>query len=426
MHRIIKKLNKRKITDVAIMSMGVLLPLQLYFNLFGSVDITVCMVLLLLLCILIPSELFNRFTTRIKTVSPFKYFIGLCLVFTVHVFFTSDVKNAVKLNAFIWMGPIFYLILADIPKKRLIKLMKLVVIFSVPIVILALLQSVSQDLKMKILEAGFMKLFINPGTLKGIVDKTAGNNILQNGRGGGFFVNVNIAAIYFNLIICFLLGNIFQKRKISYKDIIFIGIFIAGVAATASSAGIGIMGLLLFIGVVMALINKNIRFNKSGLTMLIILGIGFIVFLTLHGGGTALGRLERKLNSNITGGRGDIWKNSVETIKEKWVFGYGLAESNWREAYERISGDSNVQPAHNLFLETWRYTGIGGVFFLLLFFFSSFKRYIINEKPVVKFLGLLVISTLFLHGMTENLYFMNIRVHLTMWLTFAVVEAYAS
>lgn len=431
--------------------LAVLVPLQLYFKVLNSIHITVASFLFIVLFVYsIPDIFSNRVPLFLLKNKWYFAYLALCVLFTLRLISGGDLRNGLKITYFMWLGPVVFFTVKDLDRSIKNKLLLLLVLCSLPIMLISIVQAFSESLKMIILNSPLMKLFIEPDTLREIIEGTRRNNILMPGRGGGFFVNVNMAGLYFNLIICALIYKIFSAGKISGFDIILLVFSITGILSTGSTAAIFVSFIIFLTAIVFMLLKKIkilFRFNKISLLLIIIyLFLINLPILNINNVRCSIAHnllynkykyFKSKIVHDLTLGRSDIWKISLGVLTENFLFGYGYSCEKWDIAYKKRyvkvhkskrsykSRYIKAFPAHNVFLEIWRYVGFPGVIlfscFIIFFFLDIVKKLFIGFSSEY-FLGFLLISVLFLHGLTENLVFANVRIDMLFWLLMGIAE----
>lgn len=134
-------------------------------------------------------------------------------------------------------------------------------------------------------------------------------------------------------------------------------------------------------------INEWIKNNAKtviGIGVIILL-VGGVIFVAFQVERTA-GRLIRMFSGNelAAGGRGELWKNSLEGISESPLLGFGFGSSGL------ISGMEEGYYPHNLFLQSWLDGGFFAFLFLSLIcwfpFFKAYEFYKLIDKKNIKWI----------------------------------------
>jgi O-antigen ligase len=140
---------------------------------------------------------------------------------------------------------------------------------------------------------------------------------------------------------------------------------------------------------------KSFKQSKYYLTILLvflILSSGYIILNYTRLGDT----IENIINqdSNQKDARLIIWSHSLEVIKKKPIFGYGIGDAldvliSKHEEKNYEVGVSRSLDAHNQFLETWMQSGVFGLIALIAVFWFPFRQSV-RQKQEILFLFLAV------------------------------------
>lgn len=226
------------------------------------------------------------------------------------------------------------------------------------------------------------------------------------GRFQSFYsLPTNFANSYILLLVPMIWMSITEK-KFKYK-MIFIGAAILGIVLLLMSGTRNAMGFLM----VSILLFSYIWKKKMGIYVAV---AGLLVIASIPvflANSQSLDFLSKRL-THIEGGsanaRENVWKLSLELIKEKPMMGYGLGRV--MDQMEKNVVKWAVLNTHNAYLGIWFQIGVFGlVFTLLIYFIVLFKGYKIlifgKTRQVIKeilILPLALLSGLFASGMFEE------------------------
>lgn len=387
-----------------------LITFQIYFTIYKNKNITLFILLIIILFIL-------KFDSFIKTLWKEKiFFYFLFLVILSFAFFRSaDKVDAFKHIAFLSLGSAVYHVYKDTNLKKQ-NIFNVLVLSSTFLVVLIIFTFFFEKYELQILNFKVMQLFIEPDTIKELLTGKVQNNVLENNRTGGFFVNTNIAALYINLNLGILIWSIFTlRKKLLYFLILFL--FILGLICTGSIGGLySLIMSSLFISLIY-LLKKSYKF------IFLISPILIIFFFAILKISYILNpRYPTLIREQTFHGRTIIWNASWNVIKNNWLLGIGLDKVQWNKYYNieatKLNAPLNMSP-HNMFLFLWGKSGILALVFFILFFLittiDNLKRFY-RENNIFSLLILFSIFLIVLQGITENILLMDIRILSVFWM----------
>ena len=139
------------------------------------------------------------------------------------------------------------------------------------------------------------------------------------------------------------------------------------------------------------------------------------------------------LSDSSTSFRVNIWKGSIEMLKDVFAWGIGTGVNTFQKIYPHYSlhGIESAAHSHNLYLELMLELGLPGIFMLLLIlvlFAQSFFTYLSrrtgeDERPLKYFAaaGFCGILAILIQGMTDHIWY-NYRIFCIFWLMIALVS----
>lgn len=139
------------------------------------------------------------------------------------------------------------------------------------------------------------------------------------------------------------------------------------------------------------------------------------------------------LSDSSTSFRVNIWKGSLQMLKDYFVWGIGTGVNTFQQIYPGYSlgGIEKAAHSHNLYLEIMLELGLPGILMLLLFlilFIQSFFTYLSHrterDERDIKFIaaaGFCGILAVLVQGMTDHIWY-NYRIFCIFWLITALVS----
>jgi O-antigen ligase len=247
-------------------------------------------------------------------------------------------------------------------------------------VLLVLLDSASRIRRLVIIITVFGFVYAFFAILQSVLSPLKIYGIYEAGAPFGSFVNRHNFAAYMEMALAVPLGLIFTGAISKDKRLLYItAVALMGVSLLLSdSRG----GLVAFIAEVIFLVllttGTRSRSNlalKLGLAVLLFIAvIGGAIFV---GGDTSLTRVaETAATGDLTTGRSNIWRVTIEVIKANLPFGAGLGAFGVAYTpHDTMSGLERVEQAHNDYLQVLADAGVVGLllggFFLFRLFVSG-------------------------------------------------------
>ena len=226
--------------------------------------------------------------------------------------------------------------------------------------------------------------------------------------------NPNVLGEYILLVLPVCIGLMWTAEKFGTK------LFYAGIAL--------IMGVVLILTfsrgcwialVLAAAIYVTLVCGKLwGLMLLVLPVLPFVIPETVLQRLTSIG----DMSDSSTSYRVFIWMGTILMMKDFWLFGIGMGEEAFNQVYPFYAYSAVVAPhSHNLFLQVWVETGLGGIITFLLILFMWFKQISLGHKKIsdqrIKTMLVAIASGVcgFLaQGMFDNCFY-NYRVVMVFW-----------
>ena len=125
-----------------------------------------------------------------------------------------------------------------------------------------------------------------------------------------------------------------------------------------------------------------------------------------------------------------IWEGSWRTVQSYWSQGIGIGPAAFVMIYRAYANNmaGNAMHAHNVFLNVWIETGIGGLIAILAYNFSTFRRGVtafFNEESDLKFYfvgGLSSLAGFIMFSLVEHVWFYP-RTMLTYFISMGIIWA---
>lgn len=155
-----------------------------------------------------------------------------------------------------------------------------------------------------------------------------------------------------------------------------------------------------------------------GLLLLALPVLPFIIPETVLQRLTSIG----DMGDSSTSYRVFIWMGTLLMMKDFWLFGIGMGEEAFNSVYPFYAYSAVVAPhSHNLFLQVWVETGLGGIITFLMILFMWFKQICFghNKTQDKKIKTILValaagVCGFMVQGMFDNCFY-NYRVVMVFW-----------
>ena len=231
--------------------------------------------------------------------------------------------------------------------------------------------------------------------------------------------NPNLLGGYLLFVLPIGIGLIFANKNILMKILLTSGsflIFLCLIFTGSRGAYLGLVSLVGFSVVVFifqsslskigAYCNKPLRFI---VLLLILIGAGILtlyLFPMIQERLLTIFTLREHSSNNY---RVNVWLSSLEMLKDNWLFGVGVGNNTFKEAYGAymVSG-FDALAAYNIFLEIAVESGIFGLVLFVLIILVSFLKlhrlFWINGN-LFSFWLFLALSGTLVHGMVDTIFF---------------------
>jgi O-antigen ligase len=233
-------------------------------------------------------------------------------------------------------------------------------------VLLVLLDSASRIRRLAIVITVFGFVYAFFAILQSVLSPLKIYGIYEAGAPFGSFVNRHNFAAYMEMALAIPLGLIFTGAISKDKRLLYItAIALMGVSLLLSgSRG----GLIAFLAEVIFLVllttgtksRSNLALKLALAVLLFIAVVGGAIFV---GGDTSLTRVaETAATGDLTTGRSNIWRVTLEVIKANLPFGAGLGAFGVAYTpHDSMSGLERVEQAHNDYLQVLADAGLIGL-----------------------------------------------------------------
>ncbi|MBQ2890279.1 MAG: O-antigen ligase family protein [Clostridia bacterium] len=160
-----------------------------------------------------------------------------------------------------------------------------------------------------------------------------------------------------------------------------------------------------------------------GLALLVLPIIPFVIPETILQRLTSVG----DMSDSSTSYRVFIWMGSILMMKDFWLSGIGMGEEAFNAVYPFYAYSAVVAPhSHNLFLQVWIETGLGGIINFVLILFFWFKQLCLGHnltqsrrlKTLMVSIGAAVCAFM-VQGLFDNCFY-NYRVVMVFWFILAL------
>lgn len=244
-------------------------------------------------------------------------------------------------------------------------------------VALVLLDSASRLRRLAIAVTVFGFAYAFFAILQSVLSPLKIYGIYEAGAPFGSFVNRHNFAAYMEMTMALPLGLIFVSAVRKDKRLLYItAIALMGVALLLSGSRGGLVALLAEI-IFLVLITTGTRHHKKlGLklalaALLLAAVVGGAVFV---GGETSLTRVaETAASEDLTTGRSNIWRVTIEVIKANMPLGAGFGAFGVAYTpHDTMSGLERVEQSHNDYLQVLADAGLVGLVIGAFFLFQLF------------------------------------------------------
>lgn len=252
-------------------------------------------------------------------------------------------------------------------------------------------------------EAGYLRspiapLFSGQGVTRIYTDLF--NNVVLEGKAGGFFVNGNTASMFMGVCATLFFASALKFRSkwhmtvaaLSYTSAIMTG------SKTALFIGIGWVGVCLLL---QAAARKAHLLVPGAMLGVLAVQAGLALILEKSP------ELARD-SSHTFGSRQLMWDVAIDGLSDSPILGLGFG--GWFNQYEKFGSEIgfSVRPAHNLILQTWLDSGVVAVLVLFAFYGAvvwvclRLLRLGWKTNPGIACSLLAMTGWIFIHGQGDN------------------------
>ncbi|WP_160032338.1 O-antigen ligase family protein [Paenibacillus sp. An7] len=383
------------------------IPFLIIYQLYLPLNLSLTLMVLISL-ILFANEYLNKNLLRyFKAHNSMKIYFFMLLIMSCAIMYSPNQYLGLKLTFFSFVGLISLCLGFYYRRKELsvIKVLDSIMIIGLPIAITNIFFLVFPELELEFLKSRLAQLFIDPSTLRMLNNGEIFNNILDPYKAGTFFINANVASVYFGLLFCISFSQMIDTWKFRYisSTIIFIG----AVLATQSRTGLLALTVVLLIFLIL-------KFSFRTLMRLVLLNIIIVVIVFSVTPQSIIYNLIKRLNVDVVGNdpRVLIWDFTFDKIKEHPFLGLGFGgwESEFPIYALRVGTDPSFPP-HNIFVIIWSWAGIPCLILFVLFFINLmitlYTKYTNSKKDVIYLCGLGCIIFVIVQGMFDNFFLHN-------------------
>lgn len=231
--------------------------------------------------------------------------------------------------------------------------------------------------------------------------------------------NPNVLGEYILLVLPVSIALMWRAEKIGAK------LFYLAIAAVCGAALILTFsrGCWIAIMVAAAVYVTFVCGKLWGLVLLALPLLPFVIPETIIQRFASVGNM----SDSSTSYRVYIWMGTLLMMKDFWISGIGMGQEAFSQVYPFYSYSAIVAPhSHNLFLQVWVETGIGGLFNFLIILLLWFKQIckghsITNDKTLKTVLVSIgsAICAFMVQGMFDNCFY-NYRVFMIFWFVLAL------
>ncbi len=234
--------------------------------------------------------------------------------------------------------------------------------------------------------------------------------------------NPNVLGEYILLVFPVTIGLMWTAKKPLSKVFYFLLAAVDGYALVLTYS----RGCWIAVIVAAALYITLVCGKLWGLALIALPLVPFVIPESIISRFTSIG----DMTDTSTSYRVYIWLGTLNMLKDFWIPGVGMGEAAFKQVYPFYSYSAIVAPhTHNMFLQVWVETGIGGIlaFLLLLFFFFKQLCYG-HRKTADKSMKVLLVSigaavlAFMVQGMFDNCFY-NYRVFMLFWFVLALGAA---
>ncbi|KZB91155.1 hypothetical protein A2U94_12335 [Bacillus sp. VT 712] len=343
-----------------------------------------------------------------------KLFIIYILCMGVGLIYSPNIQLGLKLMVYNILA--FLILLAGqqlASRYSTEKILKHVVILGIPVGVINIIFLFIPNLEISFLKSSIAPFFVDPGALQTLFNEGY-NNILDPRKAGTFFVNTNVAAVFFGIL--FWLSVSLKMKTISKVYNIPIIVYFLALLSTNSRAG---LGAFIFVSIVLILLNINNQ--KTWISIIIFTVPAIILIILLINSGLFDNIVNRLSISAISQDpRMIIWQFAISHIHPIIGLGYG----GWENISYQMGKQFENFPPHNHLLIVWSWSGILGVVgFLTLILgilYIAIKKY--RKTKNVLYLSILgIYLTVGFQGMFDNYFFHNYNILVLLFLVTGLI-----
>lgn len=212
----------------------------------------------------------------------------------------------------------------------------------------------------------FAPFLIEPDTLRGLLNGSIRNNVLDPLKAGGVFINANVAAAFHGVMVGLIVGAARAWRRLYYW---LVPLHVGAIVASGSKGGLLtliVVTLLVFVATLLIRRDSAQRHRFAGIGTL--LGATAVIGIAVTGA-TAVGLFSDLEASEFAGlstsaleGRVQIWRFAEERLRVSPITGLGFG--GWEKefpVYARAVGLVETFPPHNGFVYLWSQAGVLGL-----------------------------------------------------------------
>lgn len=226
--------------------------------------------------------------------------------------------------------------------------------------------------------------------------------------------NPNVLGEYILLVLPVCIGLMWRTEKLGSKVFYFLVAAVCGAALILTYS----RGCWIAIMVAAAIYITFVCGKLWGLALLALPIVPFVLPETIIERFASVGNM----SDSSTSYRVYIWMGTLLMMKDFWISGIGMGEEAFTRVYPFYSYSAVVAPhSHNMFLQVWVETGIGGILNFLLILFLWFKQLckghtVTNDKTLKTLMVSIgaAVAAFMVQGMFDNCFY-NYRVFMLFW-----------
>ncbi|MFD2699378.1 O-antigen ligase family protein [Paenibacillus shunpengii] len=382
------------------------LPALFIYQIYVPIGFSITSLVVLLFILFAKEVINNNILWYFKNQYSFKLYSLMIIVMTSAIIYSPNRFLGVKLVYFSLVGLLSLCLGYIFIRKKLSvsKILNSLIIFGLPLATLNIIFLLLPDLELDFLNSGIASLFIDPTTLRMLNNGDISNNILDPYKAGTFFINTNIASVYFGFFFCISFSQMLSKWK--WRYVICTVLFCGAILATQSRAGL--LALIIVVPIFILL-----KFSVKSLVRLLLLvsTLATIIFSIMPA--SILNNLTSRLNINAVENdpRVLIWEFTLQKMIEHPFLGLGFG--GWDAEFPgyaiRMGLDPSFPP-HNIFVIVWTWAGLPCLLLFVLFMINSLvkilRKYLI-DKNIFHLSGVGCVIFVVIQGMFDNFFLHN-------------------